>query len=118
MRAHISYLGWRRLLPLLFTIHCSWTSQAAKPSALFTSYAQEVRPWERYLNEVMTAEDAESEAWERTCELLYELEQHPLDLNSASREELEELPFLTAQQIEELMDYRYPYGRVENDPFS
>ena len=64
MRAHINDLGWRRLLPLLFTIHFS----------LFTSYAQEVRPWERYLNEVMTAEDAESEAWERTCELLYELE--------------------------------------------
>ena len=115
MRAHINDLGWRRLLPLLFTIHCSWTSQAAKPSALFTSYAQEVRPWERYLNEVMTAEDAESEAWERTCELLYELEQHPLDLNSASREELEELPFLTAQQIEELMDYRYHYGTIRSE---
>ena len=38
--------------------------------------AQDGRPWERYLNEVMTAEDAESEAWERTYELLCELEKH------------------------------------------
>ena len=35
--------------------------------------AQAEHPWEKYLNEVMTAEDAESESWERTYELLCEL---------------------------------------------
>lgn len=76
--------------------------------------AQDGRPWERYLNEVMTAEDAESEAWERTYELLCELEQHPLNLNDVSREQLEELPFLSAQQIEELMEYRDRYGAMKS----
>ena len=76
--------------------------------------AQEGRPWEDYLNEVMTAEDAESESWERTYELLCELEQHPLNLNTVSREQLEELPFLSALQIEELMEYRYRYGTMKS----
>ena len=76
--------------------------------------AQEARPWERYLNEVMTQEDAESETWEETYELLCELEQHPLDINSATREQLEELPFLSAQQVEELVEYLDRYGAMRS----
>ena len=76
--------------------------------------AQEERPWNQYLNEVMTAEDMESSQWEETYEWLCELEQHPLDINQATREELEELPFLSAQQIEELMEYRYRYGPMKS----
>ena len=75
--------------------------------------AQEVRPWERYVNEVMTQEDAESETWEETYELLCELEQHPLDINSATREQLEELPFLSAQQVEEMVEYQDRYGPMK-----
>lgn len=76
--------------------------------------AQEVRPWEQYLNEVMTQDDMASSAWEQTYELLCELEQHPLDINTVTREQLEELPFLSAQQIEGIMEYRYRYGRMES----
>ena len=76
--------------------------------------AQEARPWERYLNEVMTQEDSESETWEETYELLCELEQHPLDINSATREQLEELPVLSAQQVEELVEYLDRYGAMRS----
>lgn len=76
--------------------------------------AQEGHVWERYLSEVMTVEDSESESWERTYDLLCELEQQPLNLNTVTREQLEELPFLTAQQIEELMEYRYRYGVMKS----
>jgi len=76
--------------------------------------AQEGHVWERYLSEVMTVEDSESESWERTYDLLCELEQQPLNLNTVTREQLEELPFLTAQQIEELMEYRYRYGAMKS----
>ena len=76
--------------------------------------AQEQRPWEQYLNEVMTAEDAASEAWEQTYELLCELEQHPMDINRVTREQLDELPFLSAQQIEGIMEYLWRYGRMES----
>ena len=76
--------------------------------------AQETRPWERYLNEVMTQEDAESESWENTYEQLCELEQHPLNINSATREQLEALPFLTAQQVEEIVEYLDRYGEIRS----
>ena len=82
--------------------------------SIVTSLAQETRPWEQYLNEVMTAEDAGSTAWEQTYELLCELEQHPLNINHATREQLEELPFLSAQQVEGLMAYLWRYGRMES----
>ena len=54
----------------------------------------QLRPWEVYLNEVMTLEDVESESLETVYDLLCELEQHPLDINSLTRETLEQFPFL------------------------
>ena len=76
--------------------------------------AQSGHEWERYLNEVMTAEDAGSAAWEDTYDLLCELEQHPLDINQATREQLEQLPFLSAQQVEEIVEYLYRYGPMKS----
>lgn len=76
--------------------------------------AQTVHPWEQYFHEVMTAEDAGSAAWEDTYDLLSELEQHPLDINRATREQLEQLPFLSAQQVEEMVEYLYRYGPMKS----
>ena len=76
--------------------------------------AQSGHEWERYLNEVMTAEDAGSAAWEDTYDLLCELEQHPMDINQATREQLEQLPFLSAQQVEEIVEYLYRYGPMKS----
>jgi hypothetical protein len=94
-----------RLVLLLFTIHCS----------LSTSYAQDKHPWEEALNEVMTLEDAGTTAWEETYELLCDLELHPMNLNSVTREQLEQLPFLTAQQVEDIMAYLYQYGPMKSE---
>ena len=76
--------------------------------------AQERRPWEQFLNDVMTQEDMASEAWEQTYELLCELEEHPMDINLVTREQLEELPFLSAQQIEGIVEYLWRHGRMES----
>ena len=76
--------------------------------------AQDEREWEKYLNEVMTEEDVGETLWEEAYELLCEREQHPLDLNHATREELEQLPFLSAQQVEEIMEYIYRYGPMKS----
>ena len=94
-----------RVVLLLFTIRCS----------LFTSYAQDKHPWEEPLNEVMTLEDAVTTAWEETYELLCDLELHPMNLNSVTREQLEQLPFLTAQQVEDIMAYLYQYGPMKSE---
>ena len=74
----------------------------------------QTRPWEAYLNEVMTQEDMASSTWEQTYDLLCELEEHPMDINQVTREQLEELPFLSAQQIEGIVEYLWRYGRMES----
>ena len=76
--------------------------------------AQEDEPLQTYLREVMTAEDVESSTWEDVYDQLCYLSQHPIDLNTSTRSQLEELPFLSAQQIEELMDYLYHYGPMKS----
>lgn len=103
MRTQIGVLWKSRLLLLLAAFHLS----------LFTSTAQ-TRPWEQYLNEVMTQEDMASSTWEQTYDLLCDLEDHPLDINQVTREQLEELPFLSAQQIEGIVEYLWRYGRMES----
>ena len=70
--------------------------------------------WESYFREVVTAEDVGTAAWEEMFEQLCELDQHPIDLNHASREQLEQLPFLSAQQVEEIMAYLYQYGPMKS----
>ena len=57
--------------------------------------AQEQHDWEQYLNQVMTAEDMASEQWQENYDLLCELEQHPININKTTREELEQIPFLS-----------------------
>ena len=74
----------------------------------------QTRPWEAYLNEVMTQEDMASASWEQTYDLLCELEEHPMDINQVTRKQLEELPFLSAQQIEGIVEYLWRYGRMES----
>ena len=76
--------------------------------------AQDTESLQTYLNEVMTAEDAESSTWEDVYDQLCELALHPFDLNTATRSQLEDLPFLSAQQIEEIVEYLYRYGPMKS----
>lgn len=76
--------------------------------------AQESHEWETYLNQVMTAEDAASDGWQQTYDLLSDLVQHPININTATREQLEAIPFLSAQQVEELMDYLHHYAPMRS----
>ena len=80
----------------------------------WSALAQSGHEWEKYLNEVMTAEDVGSAPWEETYDLLCELRQHPMDINQVTREQLEQLPFLSAQQVEEIVEYLYRYGLMKS----
>ena len=79
-----------------------------------SSYAQEEHRWERLLGQVMTAEDMADEGWQQNYEMLCELEQNPININRTTREELEALPFLSAQQVEAIMEYLHRYGSMKS----
>ena len=70
--------------------------------------------WQQLLAEIMTAEDSEEGGWEETCERLSELAANPIDLNCATRDQLAELPFLSEQQVEDLLSYLYHYGPMKS----
>jgi len=68
--------------------------------------------WQQVFDDVMTT-DTDDEAGELltdSYELLEQLASHPLDLNRCTREELEQLPFLSAQQVMDLQEYLYRMG--------
>ena len=72
------------------------------------------RPWEQYLDMLSDVDDVESESWERAYEELCDLEEHPLDVNTITREDLERLPFLDAMDIENICYYVYRYAPLKS----
>ena len=85
-----------------------------KPIILFfvfslniNSYAQYVHPWDKYLDELTTSEDGDIAVSEDVYDVLSDLYEHPLNINTASREDLTRIPFLSAQQIEDIQAYVY-----------
>ena len=74
--------------------------------------------WQQVMDEVMALdgddEDATADALEASYDLLEQLAEHPIDLNHATREELEQLPFLTPQQVMDLEEYLYRYGPMRS----
>ena len=85
------------------------------PNACISMYAQAaVESWQQYFSELGQREDAENEAWQDTYEMLNELAREKMDLNSCTREDLERLPFLSGQQVMDIMEYRDRAKRFES----
>ncbi|MDR0962253.1 MAG: helix-hairpin-helix domain-containing protein [Mediterranea sp.] len=61
--------------------------------------------------ELLGADD-ETSSWEEELESLSHRLQEPLDLNTVTRKELEQLAFLSDSQIENLLAYRYIHGQL------
>ena len=59
-------------------------------------------------------EDYESVTWENYEDVLEEYAEHPLNINAATREELEQFPFLSTQQVEDIQAYIYQYGEMKS----
>lgn len=49
-------------------------------------------------------------AWEENYHDLVELSEHPFNINTITKEQLEQLPFLSDQLIENILYYIYKYG--------
>lgn len=81
-----------------------------------TTHSQETdaRTIEQLIADIYDQYAAESEEELPDPEVFYDellqLATHPLLLNSANREELERLPFLTPMQVENILYHRYTFG--------
>ncbi|MBM6734857.1 helix-hairpin-helix domain-containing protein [Mediterranea massiliensis] len=67
--------------------------------------------WEENLEQL--AADAESTDWEDELEELSRRMKQKLNLNTATREELEQFPFLSEEQVENLLAYVHVHGAMQ-----
>lgn len=74
----------------------------------------EPRPWQQYLEQLSEQEEYEHTNWENYEEVLSEYAEHPMNLNTATKEDLEQFPFLSARQIEDIQAYIYQYGTMKS----
>lgn len=74
----------------------------------------DAHPWQQYLEQLSEMEEYESTAWEDYEGILEEYAEHPLNINTATQEDLEQFPFLSAQQIEDIQAYIYQYGEMKS----
>ncbi len=65
--------------------------------------------WEECFEQLYSESDVTESEKEEAFAILSELSERPLDLNTATREDLERIPFLNAQQIEDIQAYVYQY---------
>ena len=77
-------------------------------------HAQDIHPWEEDFNQWTTLDDSESGTWEELYETLCELEQQPININTATREQLEQLGFLSERQVEDICEYLYRYHQMQS----
>lgn len=78
--------------------------------------SQQQRTWEELWEEMQAGADDEDdeEAQQEDYERLAQLAHSPVDLNKATREDLEQLPFLSELQVMDLLDYLYRYGPMRS----
>ncbi len=76
-----------------------------------TVFAQQYDSWQQAWQETMNPEDNDEDvlSLEDYYDLLQDLSEHPIDLNSTTHEELEQLPFLSEQQVMDIIEYRDRY---------
>lgn len=60
--------------------------------------------------EEQVGEEENVASWREQYEELSELAEHPLNINTVTKEELEQLPFLSDRLIEHILYYVYKYG--------
>ena len=77
------------------------------------SYAQTIS-WDNFVEKLATDEEMTDGDWENLLDDLMEIHEHPYNINTVTKEELEELPFLNSKKIEDLLAYVYRYGPVKN----
>ena len=71
--------------------------------------------WQEVYEDIMGTDDSEEhEQTAEMIEMLQQLADNPIDLNSASQDDLELLPFLSAQQMADIEEYVYRYGPMQS----
>ena len=83
-------------------------------SAISAQDVDTLRTWQEDFDAFSEVEDFDSENWQDLFETLDQLHQNPIDINEATMEDLQQIPFLTDKQIEDIQFYIYRYGKMKS----
>lgn len=99
---------------LLINPLLAWSQTSEKTDTVgFISQKVTDYDWSSLIDEIL--ENSENqEATEKWHEILSELAENPIPINTASKELLERIPFLSESQVEALSYYIYRYGPLVN----
>lgn len=75
--------------------------------------AQNTDVWQELLAKEWDADDLEQDSWEETYEMLAGMAENPLNINTATKEDLEQFPFLSQEEITDILEYLYTYGGMK-----
>ena len=70
--------------------------------------------WEKWLDGIMLDGDTSEDTHEELYENLLELQRNGINVNSATREELLALPFLSEQQVMDILEYIHFHGALKS----
>ena len=72
--------------------------------------------WENIIEQLVDNNDEISSSnWQNLMEDLAELKEHPININTATKEQLERFPFLSDQLVENILYYIYRHGPMLTD---
>ena len=81
----------------------------------FAQYANQPKnQWQQYFEQIADYDDIEDNNMEDMYERLCELEASPINLNTATADDLKQLSFLNSTQIEELTEYLDRYRPLQS----
>ena len=69
---------------------------------------------EKFVEATIGIDEVESASWETLYEDLNALAEQKIDLNTATREDLAALPFLSEEQVEDICEYVYRYAPLRS----
>ena len=81
-------------------------------TSLFVANVFAQSTWTEWEGNITDKENQEE--WKDIYEDLAELAENPLNINTITKEQLEQFPFLSDKQIEHILYYLYKYGPIKN----
>ena len=79
---------------------------------VFQAYAE--TEWEKWLDDIMLDGEYSEASYEELYDNLLDLQRNGININTATRQELESLPFLSEKQVMDIMEYIYRHGAMKS----
>ena len=70
--------------------------------------------WDDLVMKLTSEEDCEYDSWKNFYDDLCEIHDNPYNINTITKDQLETLPFLTPQLIENILYYQYTHGPMKS----